>query len=536
MSPLIESLKSTLRKILSFLVRFAPVRWALAGWYRLSLKSLALIVRGSDTSNIKAIYNRHQNWILGISDIDLIIFYDDPDPVQDRKLFVSFWRRYQILRLFFPMLCEVSEVRWIPLQRLAKHPLHSQAEVHLLLNPEQWCRVFSRAEGSALPFPVFDPPREPGLPLTMFLDFNLYGYLQKQLFSNEDQPALRIDRMAKCAMKITQHLHYLQSGEYITVPQLQEELGKQQALQPWQHYREMLGGLLFPAADQQDRDREIARSIYTTLLELSQVHETLLHEASPESEPEHKIPGEWPGSGMEDFLRKVEQQFADRLTLVSYKSPYKQYHRRLFLVITPETPFEDFYAFIKLARSYQEIFLKEKIILNGTTPVLLTSQFYGLWGHVALEAYLLKAQTVYAPRGGLKLRMPEEKWTLQKIRESVAVFEEFYLPFMMSPLARGEGMDFCKIYERAETEMLFHYFGYLKDKEGYLQLMQQCGGSVDEVISWACARFGNEIGIQDWHPFRFIDSYPYLKKMIRQIDEMALQQLESGTSDAQYST
>jgi hypothetical protein len=59
---------------------------------------------------------------------------------------------------------------------------------------------------------------------------------------------------------------------------------------------------------------------------------------------------------------------------------------------------------------------------------------------------------------------------------------------------------------------------------------------VDEIITWACARFGNEIGIQDWHPFRFIDSYPCLKKMIRQIDEMALRQLESGTSDTRYST
>lgn len=536
MSPLIESLKSTLRKTLSFLVRFAPVRWVLAGWYRLSLKGLALIVQGKHTSNIKAIFNRHQNWILGISDIDLIISYDDPDPAQDRQLFVSFWRRYRILRLFFPMLCGVSEVRWIPLQRLAKHPLHSQAEVHLLLNPEQWSCVFSRSDDPALNIPVFDPPIEPGLPLTMFLDFNLYGYIQKQLFSNEDQPSLRIDRMAKCAVKITQHLHYLQTGDYVTVPQLKEELGKQPLQQPWAHYRQTLSGLLRPESGQQDRDREIARSIFNVLLDLSRVHEKLLPAEGPESRPGHRFPAEWQGSGMEDFLREVEQDFSGRLSLLSYKSPYKQYHRRLFLLITQETPFEDFFAFINLARSYQETFQKQKIILNSTTPVLLTSQFYGLWGHVALEAYILAAQPVYAPRGGLKLRMPEEQWTLQKIRESVAVFEEFYLPFMMSPLAKGEGMDFCKIYERAETEMLFHYYGYLKDKEAYLQLMKQSGGAVDEVIAWACARFGNEIGIQDWHPFRFIDSYPYLKKMIRQVDEMALRQLESGTSDTQYST
>lgn len=536
MSPLTESLKSTLRKTLSFLVRFAPVRWALAGWYRLSLKGLALIVRGKYTGNIKAIFNRHQNWILGISDIDLIIFYDDPDPAQDRRLFISFWRRYRILRLIFPMLCGVSEVRWIPLQRLAKHPLHTQAETHLLLNPEQWSCVFSSSEDPALTVPVFDPPMEPGLPLTMFLDFNLYGYIQKQLFSNEAQPSLRVDRMAKCAVKITQHLHYLQSGEYITVPELQETLARPSEKHPWEHYAQMLGGLLLPRAGQQDRDREIARSFYNTLLDLSRVHETLLHQEDPKSEPVHQFPGEWQGSDMEDFVREVEQRFASRLTLVSYKSPYKQYHRRLFLVITPETSFEDYFAFIGLARSYEETFQEQKIILNVTTPVLLTSQFYGLWGHVALEAYILAAQPVYAPRGGLKLCMPEEQWTLQKIRESVAVFEEFYLPFMMSPLAKGEGMDFCKIYERAETEMLFHYYGYLKDRQAYLGLMTETAGSVDEVITWACARFGNEIGIQDWHPFRFIDSYPCLKKMIRQIDEMALRQLESGTSETQYST
>lgn len=528
MSPLIESLKNTLRKILSFLVRFAPVRWVLAGWYRLSLKALALIVRGNDTTNIKAIFNRHQNWILGISDIDLIIFYHDPDPVQDRALFVAFWRRYRALRLVFPMLCGVSEVRWIPMQRLAKHPLHSQSEVHLLLNPELWNCVFSQAQENTMPVPVFDPPLEPRPPFTMFLDFNLYGYLQKQLFSNEEQPALRVDRMAKCAVKVTQHLHFLQTSEYISVPQLQEKLADPTGEQPWQGYRDMLSGLLAPGDEENSRDIEIARAIFTALLELSRAHESLLSSETPELEPVHQEAGDIRGSGLVGFLRDVDNQFANRLTLIAYKSPYKQYHRRLFLVVMPETSFEDFYAFTRLARDYHETLQQEKVILNVTTPVLLTSQFYGLWGHVALEAQFLLTQEVYAPRGGLKLRLPEEKWTLQKIRESVAVFEEFYLPFIMSPLARGSGMDFCKIYERAETEMLFHYYGYLKDREAYLELMRQTGGSVDEIITWACARFGNEIGIQDWHPFQFIDSYPCLKKMIRQIDQMALQQLESG--------
>jgi hypothetical protein len=93
-------------------------------------------------------------------------------------------------------------------------------------------------------------------------------------------------------------------------------------------------------------------------------------------------------------------------------------------------------------------------------------------------------------------------------------------------------MDFCKLYERAETEMLFHYYSYLKDRDGYLDLLQHSGGDVDEVIAWACAQYGSEIGIQNWHPIRFIDSYPCLKSMIRQVDQMALSRLEQLTSNA----
>jgi hypothetical protein len=107
------------------------------------------------------------------------------------------------------------------------------------------------------------------------------------------------------------------------------------------------------------------------------------------------------------------------------------------------------------------------------------------------------------------------------------VFEEFYLPFLMSPLAKGEGMDFCKIYERAETEILFHYFGYVRSRDEYLDLLQRSGGDADEVIAWACANYGNEIGIRSWHPLRFIDSYPCLKSMIRQVDQLAWEKLGS---------
>jgi hypothetical protein len=524
---LIESLKNSLRKFLSFSVQFGPVRWLLAGWYRLSLVGLRWIVRGEETQDIKTIYTRHQNWILGISDIDLIVLFDDGDTEQDRTLFITFWRRYHLLRLLFPMLCNVSEIRWIPVQRLQKHPLHDQPEARLLLNPEQWVSVYTKPGEDIVRVPVFDPARECSLPLTMFLEFNLYGYLQKQLFSDEIQPGLRIDRMAKCAVKIVQHLHYLQSGEYVPVSIMQAKLSQDLLQTPWNTYAELLGGLISPAENPQGRDREIARSVFNLLRELSSIHEVITGTGEPVKEPPMRMPSDWSGTGFGSFLADAEQAFGDRMVLVAFKSPYKQYHKRLFIVIRPEYTFENFYEFIRFARNYHDIFLEEKVIAAATTPVLLTSQFHGLWGSVALEGYILQAQGVYAPRGGLELRQAEESWTLRKIRESVAVFEEFYLPFLMSPGAKGIGMDICKIYERAETEMLFHYYAYLKDQTAYLELMQGSDGSVDDIIAWGCAQYGNEIGIQDWQPLRFIDSYPYLKKMIRLIDEMALKKLES---------
>jgi hypothetical protein len=517
-------------------VRFAPVKAALAAWYRLSLLGLALIVKSAPTGQIKAIYTRHQNWILGISDVDLIIFYNDRDPARDRRLYTCFWRRYIALRRLFPMLCGVSEIRWIPLARLHEHPLHFQSETHLLITPEQWNCVFRRAGETGLASSVFNPPQKRHLPFTMFLEFNLYGYIQHQLFSNEHQPKLRFERMAKCAVKILQHFHYLQTGQYVNARLFQQNLHDPEAGQPWQHYADMMRGLLASGLDRVAADRELARSIFTIVAGLSRAHESLMDGEPPGADPVHAMPGEWQGSGLGKFLGDAEQRFAGTLTLVAFQSPYKQYHTRLFLAISPEMSFEDFYSFVLFARQYHEVFLEERVLLSATTPVLLTSQFYSLWGHVALEGHMLQAQEVYAPRGGLRFLPPKEEWTLQKIRESVAVFEEFYLPFMMSPLAKGDGMDFCKIYERAETEMLFHYYCYLKDKDGYLDLIQRCGNSADEVIAYGCAHYGNEIGIQNWHPTRFIDSYPYLKTMIRRVDEMALKRLELASYEIQYST
>jgi hypothetical protein len=517
-------------------VRFAPVRAVLAAWYQLALKALEWAVKSRSTAAIQAIYIRHQNWILGISDIDLIILFDDPDPVRDRDLLLRFWRRYIPLRLLFPMLCGVTEIRWIPTTRLPAHPLHRQPEARLLLNPEQWRCIFHRAAQAPARIPVFDPPATEHLPFTMFLEFNLYGYLQRQLFSAGKQPGLRLERMAKCAAKILQHIHFLRSDEYLPVQDLQQRLRQPEAAPPWRRHAGLLQGLQPQDIADNRPDRAAARSVYELILELSRVHEGLLEDGPPAAELRHAVPPAWAGTRLDGFLADAGERFGDRLTLVGFHSPYKRYHIKVFQVLTPNTSFDDFSEFVAFARGYQASLRAEKVFLNATTPALLTSQFYTLWGHVALEAHILRAQTVYAPRGGFRLRLPETRWTLQKIRESVAVFEEFYLPFLASPLARGEGMDFCKIYERAETEMLFHYYCYLKDREDYLEVLQRCGGDPDEVIAYGCARYGSEIGIRNWHPIRFVDSYPCLKAMIRQVDDLALRQLEKPPSSAKSSS
>jgi hypothetical protein len=388
--------------------------------------------------------------------------------------------------------------------------------------------------------PIFNPPSGNHVPFTMFLDFNLYGYLQRQLFSSDERAGLRIERMAKCAMKIVQHLHYLETGQYVALQSIQERL-QQPKDQPSKRYSNLLQGLLPDEAGELRGDMAIARSVFTLIRELSRAHESIVHSGllaghPVQMQPAHTRPVEWSGTSLDSYLLDAESKFGSRISLVAFKSPYKQYQTRLFLVITPGMRFEDFYEFVVFSRDYQDALQAENVFLKATTADLLTSQFYALWGHVALEGHILAAQGVYAPRGGLNLFTPTEAWTLQKIRESVAAFEEFYLPFIMSPLAKGEGMDFCKIYERAETEMLFHYYCYLKDRNGYLELLRDSGGSVDEVIAYGCARYGNEIGIQNWHPVRFADSYPYLKSMIRQVDQMALDLLEGCKSEAQSFT
>ncbi len=535
MKRLTKLLRRALRSTLSQLVRFPPVKALFTAWYRTSLKCLPLLVKDGKTRQVKTVFTRHQNWIVGISDIDLIILYDSLDPDRDRTMFVTFWRRYLVLRLFFPMLCWISEIRWIPLDALEKHPMHRQPEVHLLASPEQWQAIYDRPGEHPSETPVFNPPFTSRLPLTVFLEYNLYGYIQRQVFSSGKQPGLRVERMAKCAMKIIQHLHFLETGQYHKVQDLKQLIANPPSREPWQRYRGMIGGLL-PEAGQEAHDEAMVRSVFNLVTGLSRAHEAVTPVEAPATEPFHKTPGNWPGSGLDRFLHEAGQEFGDRLRLVAFSTPYYKNATRLFYVIGPGESFEAFYRFVRFARNYHGILSNERVILNATTPALLTSQFYGLWGHFALEPQIMLARGVYAPRGGFEMKHPPEEWTLQKIRESVAMFEEYYLPFMMSPRAKGEGMDFCKIYERTETEMLFHYFCYLKDKDAYLETMERSGGSGDEVITLGCARYGNEIGIQDWHPFRYVDAYPYMKSMIRHVDEMALRQLESSPSNVQFST
>jgi hypothetical protein len=433
------------------------------------------------------------------------------------------------------MLCEVPEIRWIPIKQLECHPLHHQSEAHLLLNPEQWICVFARTPGDLVEVPVFNPSMKEIFPLTMFLEFNLYGYLQRHMFASENRPSLLLQRMGKCSLKIIQHIHFLETGNYESVQALKDRLEANGHVEPSNRYALMIGGFFSTQPDKSRQDRAVIEAIYQVILELDRVHSEKMNLVDDCINAAHHWPDEWTGTPLGDFLKLVAVRFGGTIRLAGFKSPYKQYHTKLFFIIDPETSIEQFHDFVVFARPYYEGLVQQKVFLNATTRALLTSQFYSLWSHVALEGHILLAQSVYAPQGGLSIKIPEEQWTLQKIRESVSVFEEFYLPLITSPQAKGHGMDFCKIYERAETEMLFHYYCYLKDRDDYLAFMEKHAGSIDDVIAHGCAKYGNEIGIQNWHPFKFIDSYPFLKRMIRQIDDMALGKLENQTSAKKFS-
>lgn len=166
-----------------------------------------------------------------------------------------------------------------------------------------------------------------------------------------------------------------------------------------------------------------------------------------------------------------------------------------------------------------------------STESLLTSQFYTLWGPHALEAYILSAKGYHGRGGNLSIKIPPERWSVHQIRNSASIFEEYYLPLLHSPIAKGSGADFFKIYERSETETLLLYFYFLKDRESFIRDINDVKGDINEMLCIVTSKYSVELGTEAWRPYSYSSAYPYIAKLIRLVDTMAASELSRSPGE-----
>lgn len=495
----------------------------LEGYYALAVQSLAGLLKKQKFDQILNVYVRHRDWILGVSDIDLVFIIKPLTPDQDIAFFKKLWKSYIPLRILFPVLCDIDEIRFINAEQIDRHPLRMNKEASLLLAPQKWACIYSKdASRDPVAFPITDKT-DSSVPHTRFLYFNLYSYWQWVILSGGRISELRFFRLRKCTMKILQHLFYLNEKTCFDIKELTQRLSGGEGAQGSAEVlkaKEIFRHLEEVPRNSSDRRSSMTCAFRKLILYVQQVHckhydlNTDLRSAS------HSQDKTWLGQTLGDFIDRGEELFGDQFQVVALR-PIYEIKLRAFLLIDEKITQKQFDELLRFVSRYHQKLFQSKVQLFVATDKILTSQFYALWSPHALEAYLLLARDSFNPRGLLKIKVPPENWTLWKIRNSVSIFGEYYLPLLTSPRAKGDGGDFCKIYERTDIEMLFHYFYYLKDREAYLRDLAATKGDSNEILCITASKYANEIGMADWHPDKYADAYPYIKRMISLVDQMA---------------
>lgn len=503
---------------------------ALRYYYMLATSTLSLCLKYTCPSEVESVYARPYSYTTTLNSIGLIVFINTNTAEDDINFFRKFRGFYITLRIFFPVFCKLPEVyklpeiRFIPVERIHTHPLKQNFETHLLFDPERWNCIYSNNSKKDSLYFMLPAKREKASPHTIFLELFLYSLLQRELVSLSPLPNLTLIKLRKSTLKILQYIYYQKTGSYISIEELVKKIYTNSSglITKGQKIYDYLFGSLGFLYKRFGCLAHVSREI---LLMLDEIHLKNYDLVNDSKAVTHTPSPYWMNSVLEKYINEGKRLLGEDLKLVIFQSPLYFEKILVFQLIDVNTKEDMIEDWIRFTRRYRRRFRNANISLFISTEALLTSQFYTLWSYVALEAYLIPSQYVYTPEGRFKVKEPPEEWTLYKIRESISTFEEYDLSYIISSDGNSAGLDFCNIYRVPMTKMLFHYYYYLKDKEAYLQDVRNFHADPSDILCAVCARYGDEIGIADWHPTRHQDFYPYMKKIIRLIDEMALDRL-----------
>lgn len=499
---------------------FLPLHY----YYTLATRILSLYLKYVCSPEVESVYAKPYSYTTTINTISLIVFIKTTSAEHDIAFFKKFRRSYFILRTLFPIFCKLREVRFIPAERIHLHPHKQNFETYLLLDPEHWNCIYPNNSKKDSIYFMLPTKRKMTSPHTILLDFFLYGLLQEELVSSSLLSNLTLIKLRKSTLKILQYIYCQGTGLYISAENLIKKMHADNSSSAIKE-KGIYDYLFSSSNSAPERFNYLAHMLREILLVLDEIHFKNYDLANNSKAVTHTASPHWMNSILEEYIHEGKRLFGENLKLVIFQSPLYFDKILAFQLIDADTKKDLIAEWIRFTQRYRKRFRNANISIYISTETLLTSQFYTLWSHVALEAYLIPSQYVYTPDVRFKIKEPPEEWTLWKIRDSISIFEEYGLSYIISSNGRRAGMDFCNIYKMPMTKMLFHYYYYLKDREDYLQDIQNFHAEPSEILCAVCARYGDEIGITDWRPVKHEDFYPYMKKMIRLVDEMALDEL-----------
>ncbi len=506
---IIKRFKHFLEQLLDHCAKNRVSYFLLRAYYQLATHCLASALKVAKFDSLIKIYLRHNRWILPISDIDLVCLIKRGEPRDDMVFFRKFWKLYGFLRVFFPMLCTSDEIRFIHDEQIHKHPLRTKTDALALFTPDQWLCLYSK-KGSGDGIPVWimyaaESTRH----------WNMYCKLQWPLIAGQIITELKFRRLSGIMLKLTQHLYFLKENKAIDIP----SLGKLPFANDF-----YLQTHTIPSNPLRRRSI-LLHSFQKLIFLMDRIHSERFDLSYGLIPVRHSSDDHWLGSPLKDFIREGKSIFGGQFQIAVLK-PLGEYNARAFLLLKESWSPAIIQKLMTFANQHNQKLFESRVRLMFGTESIIASQFYALWSPHALEAHILLVRESYNPDGHLKIKLPPHEWVVWKIRNSVSIFEEYNLPFLISSQAKGAGIDFCKIYERFEVEVLFHYFSYLRNRETYENDLMRTNGDSLEMMAITASRYGNEMGTGDWRPYSYASAYPYVRQMIRLVDTMARRETE----------
>ena len=467
--------------------RLGPI---LFPYYRLAALSLSCLLRASFRREVHCAVLRHRCWNFGSSDIDPLLFLEPMEMQDEIRFLTRFWRSYDRLRIFFPLLASHWELRLVRMEDLKNHPAQDLKRSGFLhLQPWDWV-------------PIFRPDRVQGVrrwmieheqkgvefepPFSHVADFRLNDALQKTLLGARNRAggngfALELNAMesrtvAQGSLKLER---FLRSWELHRPPESSVEPAPSRETGP----------PILP----EDRILRLL-AWYDALARHECAHQSL-----EELEPVTREMPTWLKPDLKAWITQLQTELSPDIALVAFRTG--TFWRPLRLAVVLETPVrreEAMEAWSSLVRH------REHGQRLGCEPFLTTRSILEFQGsHLSeflpLEPFVSARRGVYDPRQVLRILRPDPSLIRKRIRQCVADIREMMLPRLLHGyLVRDP------LRKLQEFDVLVNCWGYVRDPAHWERLCVEENGELSRMR----ARLLDASGIADLADQAGPDAYP----------------------------